>query len=179
MSTKQSTENKKSASKKTLLTEVSLQISKSFPALKEKLGEVNDGTPIGEGGWGIPNTTPNINPFPNWQHPHYVDPYNPYKITCRGEETPTGTTITTTPGTTGFITIANPNIASFGTGSTGILNTYNPSTSTTYGYPSGSAWSYTTYQPTNIKTEKQTKFKKRKAKSVKEWEDEIDLGGAE
>jgi hypothetical protein len=51
--------------------------------------------------------------------------------------------VTTTPGTTGFITIANPNIASFGTGSTGILNTYNPSTSTTYGYPSGSAWSYT------------------------------------
>ena len=39
MSTKQSTENKKSASKKTLLTEVSLQISKSFPALKEKLGD--------------------------------------------------------------------------------------------------------------------------------------------
>jgi len=39
MSTKQSTENKKSASKKTLLAEVSLQISKSFPALKEKLGD--------------------------------------------------------------------------------------------------------------------------------------------
>jgi hypothetical protein len=105
---------------------------KQWDYLKEKLAEVNDGTPIGEGGWGTPNTTP------MWQHPHYVDPYNPYKVTC----TP-GTTITTTPGTTGFITIANPNIASFGTGSTGILNTYNPSTSTTYGYPSGSAWSYT------------------------------------
>jgi hypothetical protein len=39
MSTKQSTENKKSASKKTLLTEVSLQISKSFPSLREKLGD--------------------------------------------------------------------------------------------------------------------------------------------
>jgi len=48
-----------------------------------------------------------------------------------GWGTPNGT-ITTTPGS-GFVTIANPNIASF-----------NPSTSTTYGYPSGSAWSYTT-----------------------------------
>jgi hypothetical protein len=115
---------------------------KQWDYLKEKLAKVNDGTPIGEGGWGTPNTTP------MWQHPHYPnplhDPYNPYKITCRGEETPTGTTITTTPGSTGFITVSNPNIASFGTGSTGILNTYNPSTSTTYGYPSGSAWSYTT-----------------------------------
>ena len=56
-----------------------------------------------------------------------------------GWGTPNGI-ITTTPGS-GFVTIANPNIASFGTGST---LTYNPSTSTTYGYPSGSAWSYTT-----------------------------------
>ena len=54
-----------------------------------------------------------------------------------GWGTPNGTTITTTPGT-GYITIANPNIASFSGSS------YNPSTSTTYGYPSGSAWSYTT-----------------------------------
>jgi hypothetical protein len=92
---------------------------KQWDYLKEKLAEVNDGTPIGEGGWGTPNTTP------MWQHPHYVDPYNPYKVTC----TP-GTTITTTPGV-GSITIGNP---PFGFGST----------STTYKYPSGSAWSYTT-----------------------------------
>jgi hypothetical protein len=92
---------------------------KQWDYLKEKLAEVNDGTPIGEGGWGIPNTTP------MWQHPHYVDPYNPYKVTC----TP-GTTITTTPGG-GSITIGNPPFG-FGT------------TSTAYGYPSGSAWSYTT-----------------------------------
>ena len=91
---------------------------KQWDYLKEKLAEVNDGTPIGEGGWGTPNTTP------MWQHPHYVDPYNPYKVTC----TP-GTTITTTPGV-GSITIGNP---PFGFGST----------STAYGYPSGSAWSYT------------------------------------
>ena len=95
---------------------------KQWDLLKEKLEQVSDeeriGSPIGEGGWGTPNTGP------VWQHPHYVDPYNPYKITC----TP-GTTITTTPGS-GSITIANP---PFGFGST----------STAYGYPSGSAWSYT------------------------------------
>ena len=110
---------------------------KQWDYLKEKLAEVTDeeriGTPIGPG-WGVPNsapfvTLPHITPGP------LTDPYNPYKITCRGEETPTGTTITTTPGT-GFITIANPNLVSWGSGSL--------STSTTYGYPSGSACSYTT-----------------------------------
>jgi hypothetical protein len=87
---------------------------KQWDLLKEKLAEVNDepkiGTPIGEGGWGIPNTTP------MWQHPHYIDPYNPYKITCRGEETPTGTTITTTPGTSGIL-FTNPSGTTFTTGS--------------------------------------------------------------
>jgi hypothetical protein len=99
---------------------------------------------------------------------------NPYGT--RGPETPTGTTITTTPGT-GFITIANPNIASFS-------GSYNPSTSTAYGYPSGSAWHYTTsnqqfstQDDNSLKPIKQNKFKKRKAKSVKEWEDTHDLGG--
>jgi hypothetical protein len=39
-----------------------------------------------------------------------------------------GTVFTTTPGTSGHITISNPQFT----------------TSTAYGYPSGSAWSYTT-----------------------------------
>jgi len=99
---------------------------KQWDTLKEKLAEVKDekriGTPIGEGGWGTPNTTP------NWQWPHYPNPLdNPYKITCSSGSF--GTTITTTPGVSS-ITIANP---PFGFGST----------STAYGYPSGSAWSYT------------------------------------
>ena len=115
---------------------------KQWDLLKQKLEEVEDKTLILESPkfpFGTPNTTP------MWQHPHYVDPYNPYKITCTPGTTSTpGMVVTTTPGSTGFITIANPNIASFGTGSTGILNTHNPSTSTTYGYPIGSAWSYTT-----------------------------------
>jgi hypothetical protein len=106
---------------------------KQWDTLKEKLAEVDDNT-IPMGGVIVDhNTFKTI--YPNWTG---INPYG-----TRGPETPTGTTITTTPGTTGFITIDNPNIASFGTGSTGILNTYNPSTSTTYGYPSGSAWSYT------------------------------------
>jgi hypothetical protein len=95
---------------------------KQWDTLKDKLAEVSD-EPIG-----FPFGTPNTQPFPTWQHPHYVDPYNPYKITCQQPDT-NGTTITTTPGG-GSITIANP---PFGFGST----------STAYGYPSGSAWHYT------------------------------------
>ena len=114
---------------------------KQWDALKDKLTEVSDdSTPSFP--FGTPNTTP-VDPFPKWQQPHYpnpfdkpfIDPYNPYKVTCRGEETPTGTTITTTPGV-GSITIANP---PFGFGVT----------STAYGYPSGSAWHYTNNKPHN------------------------------
>lgn len=96
---------------------------KQWDALKDKLAEVNDlvGTPIGPG-IGVPNLTP-----PVWQHPHYVDPYNPYKVTC----TPDTNGTTSTPG---FVVTTNPGYGSI---------TYNPSTSTTYGYPSGSAWHYT------------------------------------
>lgn len=70
---------------------------KQWDALKDKLAEVNDGQPIGVGGFGV----------------------------------------TTTPG--------------YGT------ITYNPSTSTTYAYPSGSAWHYTSTQkePTPPTSEKQ------------------------
>lgn len=135
---------------------------KQWDLLKEKLAEVKD-EPTYSIPFGVPNTAP-IQTLPFIQP---YDPYNPYKITS----TP-GTTITTTPGS-GSITITNP---PFGFGST----------STTYGYPSGSAWSYTTtngpfstQDDTSLKPTKQTKFKKRKAKSVKEWEDEIDLGGHE
>lgn len=121
---------------------------KQWDYLKEKLKEVEDKTLILESPkfpFGTPNTAP-IMPLPHYPNP--FDNPHPYQIYCGstgsfGTTTPP-MTLTTTPGTTGFITIANPNIASFGTGSTGILNTYNPSTSTTYGYPSGSAWSYTT-----------------------------------
>jgi len=107
---------------------------KQWDYLKEKLAEVDDNT-IPMGGVIVDhNTFKTV--YPNWTG---INPYG-----TRGPETPTGTTITTTPGTTGFITISNPNIASFGTGSVGTITTNNPSTSTTYGYPSGSTWSYTT-----------------------------------
>jgi hypothetical protein len=115
--------------------------------IKAKLAEVNDGQPIGVGGLGVPNTQP----FPRWQEPHtYVytgDPIpcvtpngtvpSPYFVT---PSTP-GITFSTTPGS-GIGTITTPN---------------GMSTSTTYGYPSGSAWSYTSTQqePTPPKSEKQ------------------------
>ena len=84
---------------------------KQWDLMKDKLAEVNDQTyPFGNP-FGTPNAT-------------------------RGPETPTGTGIkvTTTPGTTGHITIANPYIASFG----------DISTSTSTSLPSGSTISYTT-----------------------------------
>lgn len=122
---------------------------KQWDALKDKLAEVNDliGTPIGPG-IGVPNT----HPFPTWQEPHRT--INPYYIgdnpvinqpfisttpngTGGNPTPPTFTTITTTPGTTGFVTTYNPAFS----GSANEL--WKVSTSTTYGYPSGSAWSYT------------------------------------
>lgn len=108
---------------------------KQWDILKDKLAEVKDesiGFPIG-----VPNTAPNTHPYPTWQHPHYIDPYNPYKVTCQPDTS--GTTLTVSSGSGGTI-IATPGYGSI---------TYsNPpfgfgSTSTTYGYPSGSAWSYT------------------------------------
>jgi hypothetical protein len=105
---------------------------KQWDALKDKLAEVkDDSTPSFP--FGVPNsapfvTLPHITPGP------LTDPYNPYKITCQQPDT-NGTKITTTPGVSGTITIANPNLVSWGSGSL--------STSTTYTYPSGSAWHYT------------------------------------
>ena len=57
---------------------------KQWDLLKDKLEEVEDKTLILESPkfpFGVPNTAPSTHPFPVWQHPHYVDPYNPYKIT--------------------------------------------------------------------------------------------------
>jgi hypothetical protein len=99
---------------------------KQWDTLKEKLAEVEDKVLILESKPSFPFGTPNtfITPPP-------ADPYNPYKITCTPGTTSTPSmVVTTTPGS-GSITIANP---PFGFGST----------STAYGYPSGSAWSYTT-----------------------------------
>jgi len=111
---------------------------KQWDLLKEKLAEVNDGTPIGEGGWGIPNTTPNINRFPNWQQPH-ISPYpnDSFKVYCDSSSGSFGTTtppytLTTTPGY-GHITTYNP--VQFGTGSF--------STTTATSLPFGSNVTYT------------------------------------
>ncbi len=97
--------------------------AKQWDILKDKLEQVKDEEPIGFP-FGVPNTAP-IQTLPFIQ-PH--DPYNPYKVTCKSD-----TTLTISSGSGGTI-IATPGYGSI---------TYNPSTSTTYGYPSGSAWHYT------------------------------------
>jgi hypothetical protein len=101
---------------------------KQWDTLKDKLKEVSE-EPIGFP-FGVPNTAP-IQTLPFIQ-PTY--PYRPYEIYCGSGSS--GTTITTTPNVGGSITIANP---PFGFGST----------STTYAYPSGSAWHYTNSKPHN------------------------------
>ena len=102
---------------------------KQWDILKEKLAEVKD-EPTHSIPFGVPNTAP-IQTLPFIQP---YDPYNPYKITSES-----GDTLTVSSGSSGTI-IATPGYSSI---------TYNPSTSTAYGYPSGSAWNYTnnTYRP--------------------------------
>ena len=112
---------------------------KQWDILKDKLAEVKDEeTPSFP--FGVPNTTPNMIPFVQPVHipPPPIDPYNPYKITCETNGT-TGTTLTVATGSSGTIL-------------------YNPSTSTTYGYPSGSAWNYTNTLSANRWNEHQAKM---------------------
>jgi hypothetical protein len=91
---------------------------KQWDLLKDKLAKVDDNTvPIG-GVITDYNTFRTV--YPNWTG---INPYG-----TRGPETLTGTTITTTPGTTGTITIANPNLFT---------------TSTATSLPSGSTIRYT------------------------------------
>ena len=102
---------------------------KQWDIIKDKLAEVKDEpTPS------FPTFTPNTAPIQTLPFIQPYDPYNPYKITSES-----GTTLTVSSGSSGTI-IATPGYGSI---------TYNPSTSTAYGYPSGSAWNYTnnTYRP--------------------------------
>ena len=105
---------------------------KQWETIVSELDQIKDcpdyGSPIGEGGWGTPNTAP-IQTLPFIQP---YDPYNPYKITSES-----GTTLTVSSGSSGTI-VVTPGYGSI---------TYNPSTSTAYGYPSGSAWNYTSTLP--------------------------------
>jgi hypothetical protein len=101
---------------------------KQWDILKEKLAEVEDKVLILESKPSFPFGTPNTAPIQTLPHitPSPTYPNRPYEIYCGDTN---GTTITTTPGV-GSISIAS----GIGIGST----------STAYGYPSGSAWNYTT-----------------------------------
>jgi hypothetical protein len=124
---------------------------KQWETIVSELDKIKDcpdySSPIGEGGWSIPNLAP-IQTFP------FIQPYNPYIVTC--EENPykagkTDTKVTYGSGTTsgsgvivtdGFIqnssiTRAQPPFT---------LTT----TSTAYGYPSGSTVNYTANLPEDL-----------------------------
>ena len=92
---------------------------KQWDILKDKLEEVKDEEPIGFP-FGVPNTAP-IQTLPFIQP---YNPYNPYTINCGSGSSGT---ITTTPGVSS-ITYATPPFTT---------------TSTAYGYPSGSSVNYT------------------------------------
>ena len=106
---------------------------KQWETIVSELNKIEDcpnyGSLIGERVWDVPNTAP-IQTLP------FIQPYepkiNPYKITSESN-----TTLTVSTGSSGTINIATPGYGSI---------TYNPS-STTYGYPSGSNWSYTSTLP--------------------------------
>ena len=112
---------------------------KQWDALKDTLAKVND-EPTLTFPINTPNTAPNTQSFPTWQHPHLVNvpnlgPNNPF--TVNGNPVSFGTTtigtITTTPGG-GSITYATPQFRTFTT------------SGTASGYPSGSVWNYTLTQ---------------------------------
>ena len=92
---------------------------KQWDLLKDKLVEVKDEEPIGFP-FGVPNTVP-IQTLPVIQP---YNPHNPYTINCGSGSSDT---ITTTPGVSS-ITYATPPFTT---------------TSTAYGYPSGSSVNYT------------------------------------
>ena len=98
---------------------------KQWDILKDKLAEVKD-----EPTHSIPFIVPNTAPIQTLPFIQPYDPYNPYKITSES-----GTTITTTPGVSS-ISYATPPFTT---------------TSTAYGYPSGSSVSYTNGANTDIK----------------------------
>jgi hypothetical protein len=113
---------------------------KQWETIVSELDQIKDcpdfGSPIGEGGWGTPNTAP-IQTLPFIQ-PYPSDPYNPYKVYCgdtNGTGGESGTVTTKSIITDGFIqdssiTRAQPPFT---------LTT----TSTAYGHVSGSTVSYT------------------------------------
>jgi hypothetical protein len=112
---------------------------KQWDALKDTLAKVND-EPTLTFPINTPNTAPNTQSFPTWQHPHLVNvpnlgPNNPF--TVNGNPVSFGTTtigtITTTPGG-GSITYATPQFVTLTT------------SGTASGYPSGSVWNYTLTQ---------------------------------
>lgn len=139
---------------------------KQWDIIKEELEKVSDekpiGTPIGEGGWGTPNHD-------------LVDryPWGGQKVWGGTAGTPINCLTTTGSfSTQGFVVTTTPGYGSI---------SYNPSTTTT-AYPSGSVWHYTNNnQPFTTQDDNSLKptHKKRKKKTVEDWEEEIDLGGHE
>ena len=101
---------------------------KQWDALKDTLATVKD-EPTLTFPINTPNTAPNTQSFPTWQHPHFLNlpnlnPNNPFTVNGNPVSTPGDSSIT----------YATPQFVTFTT------------TGTAAGYPSGSVWNYTLTQ---------------------------------
>jgi len=125
---------------------------KQWETIVSELDQIKDcpdyGSPIGEGGWGTPNSwkdnapNPSIHPFPMWQEPHTSNPYKAGKTDIKvtyGNGTASGNGVIITDGfiQNSSITRANP---------PSTLTT----TSTAYGHVSGSTVNYTANLPEDL-----------------------------
>lgn len=109
---------------------------KQWETIVSELDKIKDcpdfGSPIGEGGWGVPDTAP------NWQRPHYVNPYKAGKTDTKvtyGSGTTSGSGVIVTDDFIQNLSVtrAQPPFT---------LTT----TSTAYGHVSGSTVNYTANQ---------------------------------
>ncbi len=138
---------------------------KQWETIVSELDKIKDcpdfGSPIGEGGWGVPNTwkdsapNPSIHPFPKWQEP-YTPPFGKVRYgdicSCNPKNGGSGICgcimgnelvdkpLTGTISTTGIITDGFIQDSSVTRAQPPFTLT---TTSTAYGHPSGSTVNYT------------------------------------
>jgi hypothetical protein len=147
---------------------------KQWETIVSELNKIKDcpnfGSPIGEGGWGTPNSwkdnapNPSIHPFPMWQEPHISNPYTAGKTDTKvtyGSGTTSGSGVIVTDKTDIKIIYDNDTASDNGVivtdgfiQNSSITRAEAPftltTTSTAYGHPSGSTINYTANLPEEL-----------------------------
>lgn len=125
---------------------------KQWETIVSELDKIKDcpdfGSPIGEGGWGVPNTTP------MWQEPHYVNPWDKYKVTCKENPYKAGKTDTKVTYDSGTISGSSVIVTDGFIQNLSVTRANPPftltTTSTAYGHVSGSTVNYTANLPEDL-----------------------------